>query len=55
MGLIFRRRIRTSRHTHVNVSTHGASASGRVGRVTANTRGRATVRLGKGWSFRIKI
>ena len=55
MVLIFRRRIRTSPHTWANVSTHGVSESARVGRVTVNSRGRASVRLGKGWSIRFKL
>jgi len=54
MGLVFRRRIRTSERTHVNVSGSGLSLSARLGdRVTVNSRGRVTVRLGKGLSWRL--
>lgn len=56
MGLIFRRRINTGRGTHVNVSTSGVSASKRIGkRVTVNSRGRISVRLLRGLSWRGKL
>lgn len=53
MGLIYRRRVRTSRTTRLNISGHGVSESARAGRVTVNTRGRVTIRLAPGLSFRI--
>ncbi len=52
MGFIFRKRIRTGRNSWVNVSRSGASVSRRVGPVTVNSRGRVTVRLGRGLSWR---
>ncbi|WP_134667865.1 DUF4236 domain-containing protein [Amycolatopsis sp. CFH S0078] len=45
MGWVFRKRIRTGRSSWLN-------ASKRIGRVTVNSRGRATIRLGRGLSFR---
>lgn len=53
MGLIFRKRVRLGRTGHVNLSKSGASVSKRVGRVTANSRGRVSVRILPGLSFRI--
>lgn len=55
MGLIFRRRVRLGRSTTANVSGHGLSLSKRAGRVSVSSRGRATVRLARGLSFRIKL
>lgn len=40
---------------HANVSRSGVSATKRVGRVSLNTRGRGSIRLAKGLSFRFKI
>ena len=53
MGLIFRKRVRLSRTAHVNLSAHGASVSKRAGRVTVNSRGRVSVRVLPGLSFRV--
>ena len=53
MGFIFRKRVRVSRSTHVNLSAHGASVSTRSGRVTVNSRGRVSVRVLPGLSFRV--
>lgn len=55
MGLIFRRRVKLGKSTSswLNLSKSGVSASKRVGPVTVNSRGRVTVRLGKGISFRL--
>lgn len=55
MGLIFRRRIRAGRNSWLNLSGRGASLSRRSGPVTVNSRGRMTVRLGKGLSWRFKL
>lgn len=55
MGLIFRKRVRVSRRSTVNLSRRGASVSEHVGPLTLNSRGRASLRLGKGFSFRFKI
>ena len=53
MGLIFRKRVRVSRTAHLNVSRSGVSASKRAGRVTVNSRGRVSVRVLPGLSFRL--
>lgn len=53
MGWVFRKRIRTGRSSWLNVSKRGVSASKRVGRVTVNNRGRATIRIAPGLSYRI--
>ena len=53
MGLIFRKRIPVDRDTAVNVSGAGVSVSRRLGRrITVNSRGRVSVRLAPGLSFR---
>lgn len=54
MGLSYRRRVRTGRGSWLNLSTHGLSASRRVGRVTVNSRGGLRIRLGKGLFWRLK-
>lgn len=55
MGLIFRRRVKLGKGktSWLNLSKSGVSLSKRVGPVTVNSRGRVTVRLGKGISFRL--
>ena len=55
MGVFFRKRVRTGRGSWLNVSKSGVSASKRVGRLTLNSRGRGSLRLGKGMSFRFKL
>ena len=53
MGLIFRKRVRLDDDTALNLSNSGGSVSRRVGkRVTVSSRGRVSVRLGPGLSFR---
>ncbi|UKA61378.1 DUF4236 domain-containing protein [Arthrobacter sp. FW306-04-A] len=52
MGFIFRKRVRLGKTGHVNLSKSGASVSERIGPVTVNSRGRVTVRLLPGLSFR---
>lgn len=52
MGISFRRQIRLSRNVSLNVSKTGVSASFRIGPFTFNTRGRSSVRLGKGLTYR---
>ena len=52
MGLIFRKKVRTGTNSWLNLSKSGMSASRRVGRVTVNSRGRVSVRIAKGLSFR---
>jgi hypothetical protein len=52
MGLVFRKRIRLDGSTAANVSGTGASVSKRVGRLTVNSRGRGSIRIMPGLSFR---
>lgn len=52
----FYRRVPVGRRTWVNVSKTGASVSRRTGRVTVNSRGRASIRTPiKGLSIRFKL
>jgi hypothetical protein len=55
MGLSFRRSLRLRRTSRINVSTSGVSVSKRLGRVSLNSRGRGSIRLGKGirWTFKL--
>jgi len=57
MGLIFRKRVPVKRdgplRTWLNLSRSGVSSSVRLGRVTANSRRGITIRLGKGFSWRL--
>lgn len=55
MGLIFRRRKSLGKGTILNVSNRGASVSKRAGRVTVNSRGRVSVRILPGLSWRFKL
>lgn len=55
MGFSYRRRVRLGRSSWLNVSKRGLSTSKRLGRVTVSSRGRGSVRLGKGLSFRFKL
>ena len=52
MGWQYRRRIRTGRNSWLNVSKRGVSGSVRMGPVTFNSRGRSSIRLGRGLSYR---
>jgi len=54
MGIFFRKTVKVGKNSRVNLSKSGASVSTKVGPVTLNSRGRVTVRLGKGFSWRIK-
>jgi hypothetical protein len=53
MGLVWNRRKRLGKGVTLNLSKGGASLSKRRGRVTINSRGRASIRLGRGFSFRL--
>jgi hypothetical protein len=53
MGLVFRKRIQVGENQTVDVSKRGASVAKRVGRVTVNSRGRGSIRILPGLSFRI--
>ena len=55
MGLIFRKRIRLGRSTTANVSRSGVSVTKRAGRVTVNSRGRVSVRILPGLTWRGKL
>lgn len=55
MGLTFRRSLNLRKLAKINLSKRGASISKRVGRVTVNSRGRGSIRLGKGISWRFKL
>jgi len=52
MGFSYRKRIRTGRRSWLNISKRGVSGSARFGPFTANSRGRTSLRLGKGLSYR---
>ena len=43
------------RSSFLNLSKSGASLAKKEGPLTVNTRGRASIRLGKGFSFRFKL
>lgn len=55
MGFVFSKRVRLGRRTSLNLSKSGASVSHRRGRVTGSSRGRVSVRLPFGLSWRFKI
>ena len=52
MGLSYRRRVRLGKNSWLNVSKSGVSVSRKVGGVTVNSRGRTSVRLAKGLTYR---
>jgi hypothetical protein len=52
MGFSYRKRIRTGRRSWLNISKRGVSGSFRLGPFTMNSRGRSSLRLGKGLSYR---
>ncbi|MBT1002215.1 DUF4236 domain-containing protein [Paenarthrobacter sp. DKR-5] len=53
MGLIFRRTKKLGKNTKLNFSKSGVSVSRKAGPVTVNSRGRITIRLGKGLTWRL--
>lgn len=55
MGLVFSRRKRIGRSTFLNLSRRGASVSRRVGPLSVTSRGRGSLRLAKGLSWRFKL
>jgi len=55
MGLVFSRRKRLGHGVNLNLSKSGASVAKKVGRVTLSTRGRGSIRIAKGLSFRFKL
>ena len=52
MGISYRKRVRTGRGSWLNLSKRGASVSMRKGPVTVNSRGRFSVRIAPGLSYR---
>ena len=55
MGFVFRRSLGLGRGRRLNVSRSGASVSQRLGRITVNSRGKGSVRLLPGLSYRFKL
>jgi len=53
VGIQYRKRVQVGRKTAANLSTSGVSLSRSAGPVTLNSRGRASVRVAPGWSFRL--
>jgi hypothetical protein len=53
MGLLFRRSKKVGRGIRLNVTQSGVSGSLRRGPVSISSKGRVTIRLGRGFSFRI--
>jgi len=52
MGFVFRKSFGLGRGTRLHLSNSGASVSKRIGRLTVNSRGRGSIRLLPGLSFR---
>lgn len=52
MGFSYRKRVRAGRRSWLNISKRGVSGSARFGPFTVNSRGRTSLRLGKGLSYR---
>lgn len=52
MGLQFRKQKKLGKNTKLNLSKSGASVSHKAGPVTVNSKGKVSVRLGKGISFK---
>lgn len=52
MGFYIRKRVRLGKGTWLNISKRGISASKRIGPLTVNSRGRTSLRLGKGIGYR---
>lgn len=52
MGLRIQRRVKIGKKTHLNVSNSGVSGSVKIGRLTLNSRGRNSIRIAKGLSFK---
>lgn len=55
MGISYRKRIKIGKRTFVNISKSGISISLKIGEVTINSRGRATVNLGNGVTYRTSL
>ena len=55
MPLVWRRSIRLGRRARLNLSKSGVSLSKKVGPLSMNSRGRGSIRLGRGISWRFKL
>lgn len=55
MGFVFRKRKRLGRRTDAVISNSGLSVSHRRGPITISSRGRGSVRILPGLSFRFKL
>ena len=53
MGLIFRKTKKLGKNTRANVTKSGVSVTRKFGPLSINSRGRVTLRLFKGMSWRI--
>ena len=53
MGFYLRKRVALGKTAHLNISKSSASVSKRAGHVTVNSRGRVSVRILPGLSFRL--
>jgi Protein of unknown function (DUF4236) len=53
MAFRYQKRIKTGKNSWLNLSKSGVSGSAKVGPVTFNSRGRKTIRLGNGLSYRM--
>ena len=53
MGFRYQKRVRTGKNSWLNISKSGVSGSAKVGPVTINSRGRGSIRLGNGLSYRM--
>lgn len=53
MGLSFRKTVRLGKKSKLNFSKSGVSVSRKAGPVTVNSRGKVTIRLGKGLTWRL--
>ena len=52
MAFRYQKRIKTGKNTWLNISKSGVSGSAKLGPFTVNSRGRKTIRLGDGLSYR---
>ncbi len=52
MGFRYQKRVRTGKNSWLNISKSGVSGSAKVGPMTFNSRGRKSIRLGSGLSYR---
>lgn len=55
MPLVWRKSLRVGRRSRLNLSRSGVSLSRRQGPVTLNSRGRGSIRLPFGLSYRFKL